>query len=219
MTSTTTRPRVQAPRSHAEALAFVHQAVDSETDDCIVWPYPLVNAGYGQITINGQRWRVHRLTLALATKRNPPHLHAAHGECHNRACINPRHLSWKTPIENSVDRQRDGTFHLGSMTNNAKLTEDDVHVIRQMLAEGMSQRFIASRMGVRQATISSINRGETWAWLESPRLHARTTERPPKPALAQPADSPTGMALTVMLAQLETERRTLAARTRQEAAA
>lgn len=50
-------------------------------------------------------------------------------------------------------------------------------------------------------------------------MNTRTAPRPPTTTPTQPAASPTGMALTVMLAQLETERRTLAARTRQETAA
>lgn len=152
-------------RSPGEARAFVEAAAASSTDDCILWPYPLLDSGYGQLAVNGRRWTAHRLALVMASGVDRDGMHAAHGDCHNRACINPRHLYWATPSGNAADKVRDGTSQRGHRAGRAKLTEADVYSIRSALADGEYQTVVAARFGVSQTTISSIATGQTWGWL------------------------------------------------------
>lgn len=47
-----------------------------------------------------------------------------------------------------------------------KLTESDVHEIRQMFRDGKKDREIAKVYGVTKQAINRIRHGKTWVWLE-----------------------------------------------------
>jgi hypothetical protein len=92
----------------------------------------------------------------------PDGMIATHGECHNRACFNPRHLSWATPIQNALDRRRDGTQLEGVKVWNAKLDDDKVREIRRLRSEGFTLQWIGEEYGVTTCTVSAAARGATW---------------------------------------------------------
>jgi transcriptional regulator with XRE-family HTH domain len=50
----------------------------------------------------------------------------------------------------------------GERANGAKLTKNQVEEIRKLLRQGLSQRRIAARFGVKHAAIGSISRGTAW---------------------------------------------------------
>ncbi len=58
------------------------------------------------------------------------------------------------------------TRKLGEASNNAKLTEESVRQIKSMLKDGNSQRKVAERFAVTQATVFAISSGKTWTWLK-----------------------------------------------------
>ena len=133
------------------------------TDDCIVWPYAKNNSGYGSITVDGRVVGAH--VVALSTMSQSPTIkhQAAHGPCNNRACVNPRHLSWKTNSENKADKVRDGTDNRGEKHNMAKLSWDDVVAIRWMAAHTtLLHREIGALFGVSQASSNRIINHQTW---------------------------------------------------------
>ena len=158
--STTKPPRARP----GEAIQFVRDAAASDTDECVLWPeHWATKRGYGKVWHQGETVIAHRLTLSLATgvPMDDPR-HAAHGECHNTLCCNPKHLSWKTSKENNADKLRDGTDNRGEKHHGAKLTEPEVLAIYR---SSESRSVLAKKHGATQAQISRIKTGKRWGWL------------------------------------------------------
>lgn len=137
-----------------------------------VYPEKVLKAGdhefgYKQVSIyrNGKQWQasVHRLVL-LAFVGPPPE--GAPWACHNNgdpADNRLENLRWDTPAGNHADKSAHGTWQGGENNPAAKLTEQDVLVIRELSAEGLGQRKIARMFGVAKPTVKRILSGKTWS--------------------------------------------------------
>jgi hypothetical protein len=117
-------------------------------------------AGYLRVKIDGQPRSLHRLIAE-----------AFHGPCPegqecrhlngDRADNRPSNLCWGTRSENMRDRVRHGTLNIrGERNPNAKLSDDDVRDIRQLLSLGCLQREVGRQFGVTQVMISRIKLGK-----------------------------------------------------------
>lgn len=154
-------PTGSPPPRMTEQRRFFEDALARETDECIEWPYGK-QKGYGAVRIAGERKMVHVEALTRKVGPPPPGMVALHGPCHNRACFNPRHLSWGTRAQNQLDRFRDGTDAIGERHPNALLTDEQVREIRASSATGAE---LATRYGVARRTIYGIRQGKTWRHL------------------------------------------------------
>lgn len=139
-------------------LEEFHRLRSIVTDECVVWPYGLT-WGYGRVRYLGKYHLTHRLALVLATGGDRPKMDAAHGPCHNRACMNVAHLRWATPAENTADRIRDSTDMRGEDHPNARLSESDV---RTILASDQTVSAISRRFGVSRRLVANIKNGRAW---------------------------------------------------------
>lgn len=145
-----------------EAQAFIAQALASNTDECIIWPYALSTHGYAYAgQCNGDApGLVSRRVCASKHGPCPPKHEAAHS-CRTPACINPNHLSWKTPKENTADRKLHGTENIGERNGRSKLTLADVAKIRE--AKGKKYlAVLAKEFGISRAQVSLILSGKSW---------------------------------------------------------
>ena len=95
--------------SNCQKLDWIAEVVANPPEGCAIWPFGVNSHGYCHVTHNGKTRNAHRVALIILSGEDPAGLVAAHGPCHNRACINPLHVSWKTKKENALDRLRDGT--------------------------------------------------------------------------------------------------------------
>ena len=161
---------------------YLVDAISAVTDDCIVWERGGDGRGYGCVTVDGKARKAHQVALDLHTPRpagkvcpvkkvwvDGSLLETAHGPCHNRACFNPRHLSWATRAENRHHRKRDGTNRGLSNEDNAMcmIPNADVAAIFQLWegphrgpdGTGPLQRELADQFGCSQAQISNIVNG------------------------------------------------------------
>jgi hypothetical protein len=140
-----------------EVIERFEEKVDKKGDDeCWLWNACKSKDGYGQFWRNGKMIYAHRIALELHLQREITAgllvCHAA-GICHNRACVNPRHLREDTWSANMLDKHVDGTMII------AKLTAEQVLQIR---ASGKSQRELGREYGVHQSTISEIILRKIW---------------------------------------------------------
>lgn len=77
-------------------------------------------------------------------------------------------LEWGTRVENMADRRRNGRRRRGvrgEANNAAKLTENDVRLIRRLRADGMSYQRIGRVVSVGWMAVRSVSNGDTWGWL------------------------------------------------------
>jgi hypothetical protein len=128
-----------------------------ETDECIVWPHSSNRSGYGTAWHDGKQVRTHRAALCVVCPPPTEAHEAAHGPCHNRLCVNPQHLSWKTRKENFADTHRDGTYLCGEAHQVTKFSDDIINGVRALYAIGnMTQAEVGLRFGVSRTHVSNI---------------------------------------------------------------
>lgn len=120
--------------------------------------------GYPKVMLcrNGARYFrfVHRLVCQAFHGPAPaPNSQAAHndGNPNNPTATNVR---WATPQENARDKIAHGTVRSGVENGNAKLTKEQVSIIRG--DNGMTHSELAAQFGVARSTISMISSGRNW---------------------------------------------------------
>ena len=153
--------------AHGAPLRFLHEVVlNYQEDNCLKWPFGIGYRGYGHVWLNGKMQQVHRVVCEMVHGPALTFKHEAAHSCGKGAygCCNPRHLSWKTRVENEQDKLLHGTRARGERNGSAKLTEEDVRMIRLLAGTMLSQK-IADRFGVSQTVICGIIRRDRWSWL------------------------------------------------------
>lgn len=145
-----------------QALRWLLDALDRETNECILWPFAKMKTGYGQVQTGHKLNLVHRVAC-LATHGSPKagQTDAAHA-CGNRACVNPRHLRWSTRSENHADKVTHGTLTRGEKSWHAKLTETQVREIRTSTAQ---REDAGKKYGITALSVGRIKNRKSWAWV------------------------------------------------------
>jgi len=146
-----------------EAREFLEQAVRSNTDECILWPYATNPSGYPLINIPGESSLAHRVVLKRVKGPAPGGKpYACHEPliCNNPGCINHKHLDWKSQQSNCDDQVKAKTkTQIGASHSQAKLTEADVVAIRN---DKRWPRFVAKDYSVSSQTIIDIRNRRSW---------------------------------------------------------
>lgn len=148
-----------------EPLAFLKSLIGTNSVECIKWPYAVVGTGYGSIRYEGRAHLTSRIMCRLAHGEPPfDNAEAAHS-CGKgtEGCVNPNHLRWATPAENTADKDKHGTIARGEKSYGAKLTEEQVLAIRRRLAAGEVAQRIAEEYGQRSSNITRIKKRQRWA--------------------------------------------------------
>lgn len=131
-------------------LAKVHKS-----PTCWIWTGYSKNGRYGSITVGKRARQAHVASYELFVGPVPTDMVVMH-TCDNPRCVNPDHLKVGTMKDNMADCVQKGRFRKPARY---KLTQPGIiDRIKQMLADGMSQRAVASEVGVSQATICLINK-------------------------------------------------------------
>lgn len=137
--------------------------VDKTTtpDGCWPWTGARDSNGYGNLTIDGEYKKAHRVAYELAIGPVPEGHEVLH-RCDNPPCCKPADLFTGTIGDNMQDKAQKGRAPRGESHPNAELTEEDVREMRRLREEGWSLNQLADRYGRDKANISLIVRGLSW---------------------------------------------------------
>lgn len=125
---------------------------------CWLWTGGTVGVmGYGKTNVDGETIRVHRAVFKAVTGLDPDEVRHT---CDEPLCFRPCHLIDGTSQQNAddmVSRQRQSR---GEARHNARLTTDEVKVMRRRHAALMQA--LADEYGVSWSTVQAIVAKRTW---------------------------------------------------------
>lgn len=159
---------LQDQAEHAEHGApqkFIEMALSYQDKEvCLYWPFANDRDGYAIHDIGTAKSTfVHRRICEVVKGPPPSPKHQAAHSCGkgHLGCINPHHLGWKTPRENSEEREIHGTTARGERHGYAKLTWEKVREIRALQGK-LSGPEVAVKFGVTKTNIYDIWNGKIW---------------------------------------------------------
>lgn len=134
---------------------------------CWKWSGTMGKDGYPIMSCNKTYGsdRAHRASWIIHNGPIPKGMMVCH-KCDNRECTNPEHLFLGTPAANTADMIAKNRKSVGTQVPTAKLNEESVKAIRQLLNLKMSYPKIAKLFNVGINAIVRIKRGETWKHVE-----------------------------------------------------
>ena len=136
-------------------LRWIRDHLDYPRNDvCLTWPFGR-RAGYGFLILDLKALCAHRY-ICERVHGPAPDGHVASHSCDkgHEACVNPRHLSWKTNSYNQLRRRHKGGPRF-------KLGWDEVDAIRGL--KGAEKPVdTAKRFGVSESAIRQVQSGKTW---------------------------------------------------------
>jgi len=128
---------------------------------CLVFTGVLDTPGYGQLRHLGRKVTVSRLAWELENGKIEPGKMILHNpkKCptQRKDCCAVSHLYSGSRRDNAIDTIMTG--HKG-----LKLSAGNVILMRQMLAEGLARKDIASTFAVTVKHVQRISTGKKWGW-------------------------------------------------------
>lgn len=157
---------------------FFRRIKINQDTGCHEWQATKTKGGYGQVSLFGRMFSVHRVAYFLATGNDPSGLDTCH-TCDNPSCCNPDHLFIGTTSENMRDCAAKGRANKprGDMNGarihpetrcrgeahwSCKLTAESVRAIRDSHSAGVRQNRLAAEFGVSTAVIGKVIHRATW---------------------------------------------------------
>lgn len=149
---------------NGKAIRWLRAHAGHDGAACLTWPYSRNSEnGYGSLGHEGKLVYAHRTMCEMVHGPAPSERHYAAHHCGNghEGCVNPKHIAWKTPRENAMDRLLHGN-NSKSGRKRDKLNEESARKIL-VLKGKKPQWHIAREFGVSQSTVSQIHRGIAWS--------------------------------------------------------
>jgi len=145
-----------------------------KTEGCWGWNghldkngYPLMKSGSDRKSF--KEARCNRISWLLYRGEIPEGKYLCH-QCDNPTCTNPDHLFLASAKENSQDMVKKARGNKGTKHGNAKLNDQDVVEIRQLLRQGKTGRFISEKFSIDPNVVSGIKHGKSWTHVQEGKI-------------------------------------------------
>lgn len=154
------------PAGKTRRIGFYNRCIPEPNSGCWLWLGPIMNMGYGTVTLDGKNVLAHRVSFELSNGPIPDGMHICH-RCDNTYCVNPDHLFAGTPLDNMRDCINKGRFvplktMRGEHHANSKLTEKDVLAIR---ADKRMKKVVATDFKITRTMVWEIQSRKSWSHL------------------------------------------------------
>lgn len=137
------------------AMARLWENTDIQESGCWEWESHTTKSGYGYMSVDGEKFYVHRLSAYFNAQKDISSKQVNH-KCDNKKCLRPSHYYLGTAKENVQD-----IIERGDVKRERKLSDEEVEKIREMVKSGeKTQSEIAEEFGVCQTHVSKIKRGK-----------------------------------------------------------
>ena len=149
---------------------FLSKIEIDENTGCWIWVAAKDGDGYGTIKFQGTQYRAHRLSYEHFVGPIPEGFVVRHNcpSGDNSSCVNPEHLLAGTHQDNMRDmvaarRHKGKGACPGERHGNAKLTDNDVEVIRLLHStKQMKQTELCLAFGISSGMMSKIVNRKYW---------------------------------------------------------
>lgn len=152
--------------SYREKFGLFHDGIVGP-DQCVLWSGTFCPNGYGRFVVLKQEMLAHRVSYLLY-KGSLQGTDVLRHTCDNKKCINPHHLLPGSQQDNMDDMVMKGRSNpaKGESSGMSKLSNEDVISIFEDQKQGVSAKYTAARLGVRQNHIYRIRNGKRWNHIE-----------------------------------------------------
>ena len=134
-----------------------------EDGKCWLWHGAKDIKGYGVLRIGDMLIKAHRYAYQYVNGNISECEFVCH-TCDNPSCVNPSHLWVGTHYDNMDDKIAKGRQHKpsGDTNPNAKMTDDKILIVRDMINSGATCQSVADHFGVSRSCINHIKNNHTW---------------------------------------------------------